>query len=72
MRSIYYQFVNYIQELDAVWFASLILILFACALMCVVNFFKKYDGTQKKFEKLSKIVLALLILLVLIFLVNIR
>lgn len=72
MKSIYYQFVNFIQELEPVWFASIILILFACALMCVVKFFKKYDGTQKKFENLSKIVLALLLLLILIFLINVR
>lgn len=72
MKSIYYQIVNFIQSLDALIFTAIILILFACALMCVVKFFKAYNGTQKKFEKLSKIVIAVLILMVLIFLISVR
>ena len=58
--------------MPAVWFATIWLLLFACALICVMKFFKAYNGTQKKFEKISKIVLAVLILGVLIYLACIR
>lgn len=72
MESIYFQFVNFIQELPAVWFICIWLLLFALILVLVIRFFKVYNGTQKKFEKISLMVLALLLTAVLIYLTYIR
>ena len=72
MKSLYYQFVNFIQEMNALWFTIIWLLLFASILILIVNFFKIYDGSQKKFEKLSLLVLAILLIAVLVFLTYIR
>lgn len=72
MKEIYYQFVNFIQSIKPIWFACIWLLLFACVLIYIVKFFKKYNGTQKKFEKLSLIVLAVLLFALLVFLTYIR
>ncbi|MBQ8615106.1 MAG: hypothetical protein IJ415_00875 [Clostridia bacterium] len=72
MKSLYYQFVNYIQTMSSLWFAIIWLLLFAVILIYIVKFFKIYNGTQKKFEKLSYIVMALLLFAVLIFLTYLR
>ena len=72
MKSLYYQFVNFIQTMEPVWFVIIWLLLFAVILVLVMKFFKVYNGTQKKFEKLSLIVLALLLFAVLIYLTYIR
>ena len=72
MKSIYFQFVNFIQEMPAVWFICIWLLIFAVALVLVVKFFKIYNGTQKKFEKVSLMVLALLLTAILIYLTYIR
>ena len=72
MKSIYYQFVNYIQTMPFIWFATINIILFSFSLICVMKFFKKYNGTQKKFEKLSLIISAVLMFAVLVYLTSIR
>ena len=72
MKSIYYQFVNFIQSIPAIWFVCIWLLLFAGALILVVRFFKIYNGEQKKFEKISFIVLAVIILAILIYLTYLR
>ncbi len=72
MKSIYYQFVNFIQELNALWFMAIWILLFAAILLLIVKFFKIYDGTQKKFEKVSLIIIAILLIAVLVFLTYIR
>ena len=72
MKSVYYQFVNFIQTMSQLWFITIWLLLFACILVCVMKFFKIYNGTQKKFEKLSLMVLAILLFAVLIYLTYIR
>lgn len=72
MKSLYYQFVNFIQTMNPLWFMTIWLGLFAVTLVLVMKFFKIYNGTQKKFEKLSYIVLALMLFALIIFLTYIR
>ena len=72
MRSVYYQFINFIQELPNMWYTTLLVVLFCIALISVIRFFKVYNGTQKNFEKLSLLFLSFVLLAVLIFLVYIR
>ena len=72
MKSLYYQFVNFIQTMDQLWFIILWLGMFAVTLVLVMKFFKIYNGTQKKFEKLSLLVLALIVFAALIFLTYLR
>ena len=70
--SVYYQFVNFIQGLSNLWFSTVVIILFAVTVISIVKFFKIYNGTQKSFEKLSLLFLALVLFAILIFLTYIR
>ena len=72
MKSLYYQFVNFIQTMPQMWFVTIWLLLFACTLVCVMKFFKIYNGTQKKIEKPSLIILAVLLFAVIIYLTCVR
>lgn len=72
MKSLYYQFVNFIQEMPTAWFIGIWLGLFAITLVLVMRFYKIYNGTQKTFEKVSLLILALLIFAVLIYLSYVR
>lgn len=72
MESLYYQFVNFIQDLNNLVFVTIWLLLVAIILVLIVKFFKIYNGTQKSFEKLSYIILAILLFAVLVFLTYIR
>lgn len=72
MKSLYFQFVNYIQTMSPLWFITIWLLLFAVVFILVMKFYKIYDGTQKKFEKLSLIVLSLILFAVLVYLTYIR
>ena len=72
MKSLYYQFVNFIQTMNPVWFITIWLGLFAVILVLVMKFFKIYNGTQKKIEKVSLIIVAILLFAVLIYLTYIR
>ena len=72
MKSLYYQFVNYIQTMDQLWFVTIWMLTFAVMLVYIMKFFKIYNGTQKKFEKLSYLVLALMLFALLVFLTNLR
>ena len=72
MKSLYYQFVNYVAEMPTVWYVTIWTILFCGALIFIMKFFKIYNGTQKKFEKLSLLVIAILLFSALIFLTYIR
>ena len=72
MKAFYEKIVGYIQAIDPLWFSVIWLGLFALALVLVMKFFKIYNGTQKKFEKLSYIVLALLVFALIIFLTMAR
>ena len=72
MKSIYYQFVNFIQTMDQLWFITIWMAAFAVILVLVMKFFKIYNGTQKKFEKLSLLIVALLLFAALVFLTYLR
>ena len=72
MKEIYFQFASFIQSIKPIWFSLIWLLIFALILVLVVRFFKIYNGTQKKFEKLSLIVLAILLFAILIFLTYVR
>ncbi len=72
MKSLYYQFVNFIQDISAVWFAVIWLALVAGVLVCIMKFFKIYNGEQKKFEKVSLLILALIFFACLVFLTYLR
>ena len=67
MQSVYYQFVNYIQQMPKVWFTAILMALFVFSILSVVKFFKVYNGTQKNFEKLGSLFLGVVLLLFLIF-----
>jgi len=72
MKSLYYQFVNFVQTMDNLWYVTIWLGLFALVFINIMKFFKIYNGTQKKFEKLSLLVIALLLFGVIIFLTYLR
>lgn len=71
-KSAYYQFVNFIQGLDKVVFASIWLLFVALILVLIMKFFKKYNGEQKKFEKIGKLFLAIVLFVIIVFLTYIR
>ena len=72
MKSLYYQFVNFVQTMKPIYFITLWMALFAISLVLVMKFFKLYNGTQKKFEKISLIILAIFVFAILIYLTYIR
>lgn len=72
MQSLYYQFVNFIQEMQPVWFVTIWCVLFCGVLIFVVKFFKIYNGEQKSFEKLSYIFLAIILFALLVYLTYLR
>lgn len=72
MKSIYYQFVNFIQTMPIGWFLTLWMAMLALGLIFIVRFFKIYNGTQNSFEKVSFLVLALIFLALLIYLTYLR
>ena len=72
MKELYYQFVNFIQNLSPLWFATIWLGLMAVILVLVVKFYKIYNGTQKSFEKISLLILALLLFAILIYLTYLK
>ncbi len=72
METIYYQFVNFIQEMDGLWFATLWIALVALTFILIVKFYKAHNGTQKTFEKISLLILAIIIFAVLIYITYLR
>lgn len=72
MKSLYYQFVSNIQNLDGLWFATIWMAFFALSLICVLKFFKHNDGTKKNFEKPSFIFLAVIFIAILMWITFIR
>jgi hypothetical protein len=72
MKSLYYKFVNIIQTMDSLWFISLWLVAVAIELVIIMKFFKIYNGTQKKFEKLSLLIIAVAVLALIIFITSLR
>ena len=72
MEAAYYQFVNFVQGLPNLWFYTIWFGLFAVVFLLVTKFFKIYNGTQKKFEKISILVLAILIFAVIVYVTYLR
>ena len=72
MKEIYFQFVNFIQEMPKIWFATIWLVLSAITLALIVKFYKIYNGTQKSFEKISLLILALIVFAIVVFLTYVR
>ena len=72
MKDAYFQFVNFIQEMPIFWFSVICLALISVVFLLVVKFYKIYNGTQKGFEKLSYLVLALILFGILVYLTYVR
>ena len=72
MKSLYYQFVNFVQTMHAGMFVTIWLILMALVLVNIMKFFKAYNGTQKKFEKMGTFTLALILFAIVVFFTYIR
>ncbi len=72
MKSYYYQFINFIQEMPIGWYLTIWFVLFLAIMSATMRFFKVYNGTQKNFEKVSLIILAILLVAILIFYTYIR
>lgn len=72
IKSYYYQFLNFIQGMPAIWYFCIWMVLMAVIFMLVIRFFKIYNGSQKKIEKGSLIFLAVLLFALLIFLTYVR
>ena len=70
--SLYNRFVNFLQELDTIWFVTIWMLLLVVMLVCILRFFKIYNGTQQKFEKVSLMILALVAFAVLLSITYIR
>ena len=72
MKSLYYQFVNFVAEMSTVWYVTIWTILFCGALIFIMKFFKLYNGEQKSFEKVSYIFIALILFALLVFFTYLR
>ena len=72
MKSIYYQFVNFIQTLSPLWFITIWITLLCGTLISITRFFKLYNGEQKSFEKVSLLVIAIICFALLVYLTYIR
>lgn len=71
-QSLYYQVVNFIQGIPNLWFGIICLLLFAGSLVSLMRFYKIYNGTQKSFEKVSLLIISLVLFAVLIILAYLR
>ena len=72
MKSLYYQFVNFIQEMDGLWFGTIWLLGLALTLVLIMKFYKAHNGTQKSFEKISLLILAIILFAALIYITYLR
>lgn len=72
MKSLYYQFVNFIAEMPVVWYVTIWTILFCGALIFIMKFFKIYNGEQKSFEKVSYIFMAVILFVLLVVFTSLR
>lgn len=70
--NIYNQFVNFIRDMPSIWFLTIWFALFAGCLLLVMNFWKKHDGKQNSFVKLSLLAWAIILFALLIYLTYIR
>ena len=72
METFYFQFVNFIQEMDGLWFMTLWIAMVAITLILIMKFYKVHNGTQKSFEKISLLILAVIIFAAVIYLTYLR
>lgn len=72
MESLYFQFVNFIQGMDTLWFMTIWIALLAIILSSIVKVYSSYNGEKKKFEKVSFLFLAIILIAVLIYLTYLR
>ena len=72
MKEAYYKLVNFIQEMPSLWFATIWLGLMAICFVLMVKFYKKYNATQTKFEKISLLVLTLILFAIIVYLTYVR
>ena len=72
MKDLYYSFINFIQEMPALWYITIWFVCFAVIAVSIIKFYKVYNGTQNRFEKLGTLFLAIILFIVLIFLTYIR
>ena len=72
MKSLYYQFVNFVAEMSTVWYVTIWTVLFCGTLIFIMKFFKLYNGEQKSFEKVSYIFIALILFALLVFFTYLR
>lgn len=72
MKSIYYQFVNFIQTIPTLWFAVIWAALLLGIFFCIVKFFNSYNEKTNKYEKIGLFILAIVLLAAIIYLTYIR
>jgi len=72
MKSLYYQFVNYIQNMHTLVFWTIWVALLAFAFLFIVKFFNSYDEDKKRYKKISFLILGIIIMLVLILFTYLR
>ena len=72
LKSFYYQFINFIQEMPLGWFVAIWVATLAVMLLSTLKFFKKYNGTQKNFEKVSLMIIAILLFALLVYITYVR
>ncbi|MBR6778904.1 MAG: hypothetical protein IKM43_01975 [Clostridia bacterium] len=71
-KSFGFQVISFLQEMPGVWFITIWMVLFAATLLCIINFFKKYNGTQNHFEKVSLIIIAVICMALLMWITYVR
>ncbi len=71
-KSLYNQFVNFLQGIPGYLYVGILLLLVAITLFCIVKFFKAYNGTQKSFVKISLLIIIILLIAIIIYLTYVR
>ena len=72
IKSFYYQFINFIQTMPPLVFSTIVLLTFAFCLVLVMKFFKAHNGTQKRIEKPSCLIWAIILFSIILYLTSIR
>ncbi len=72
MKSLYYQFVNFIHNLHSLVFWTIWVALLAVTFLLIVKFFNSYDEDKKRYKKISFLILSIILMLVLIFFTYLR
>ncbi|MBE7076671.1 MAG: hypothetical protein E7374_02135 [Clostridiales bacterium] len=72
LKSIYYQFENWIATMNPWLFAFIYVILFAIIFISILRFYKIYNGEQKQFEKISLLIITILLFAFVVFITYVR